>query len=404
MSEGPQTLTINHSVFKWLFESSGCTIDEIASETGISQEKWHLILGESSSPVSLSITTIKKLGTLYHRPITAFLISEVPPDSNTPKDFRRNASSPPYSKDLFRKFSKTRRNLKIFMEMKENLGEPSVPSLPHITINENPFLVAETERKRLNLESINISKKANEAYKQWRTFLSEQAIPVFQYNMTKDGVRGFVIRYGDNAAITVNSGDTDAGRIFTIFHEYAHLLLKTQAVCTDDGEDGKDTTIGDIERWCDNFAGAFLIPEKAVYENSKITQAIEKKNYAAAAKELTKTIAVSKAAALVRLRVMRLVPADAAAKELTIWKEKTYAPPILPSPALLDDEDEEQAKSPTSQKIDRAKLVLAELGTPYVALASRNYDGEHISYTGYLNTLGISKNSYERLKKKGVIE
>ena len=397
MSAHTRTISIDSGVFKWLFNTSGCTKKEISEKTGINPEKWNLYL-ESEEPIPLTLGTINTLADIYHRPITAFLIPEAPKDSDIPKDFRRNSKTGEYSKKLHRTFNKARRSLKLYLEMMENIEE-EIPEILPCSLKDNPEEIAERERKRLGISHLEISRNKDDAYKQWRAHLTENGIPVLQYNMDEDNVRGFIIRYGGASAIAINSGDAANGRIFTIFHEYAHILLGTNSVCTDDGEVSEDADINKIEHWCDHFAGAFLIPKTAVTENSKIRDLINSGHYTKAAEKLSANCTVSKAAALVRLRVLGIIPKDAGETELREWRHAGRAK----KPAVKTEEEEEE-NTKKSGGPDGAALSVAELGASYVTLASKNYEKGHITYAGYLNTIGISKNSHERLRKKGVIE
>lgn len=428
-------LSIHSTVFRWLYETSGCTRKEITDNTTITAEALSHHLNETEDTlIPLSLNTIKELAKLYHRPITAFLISTVPDETIIPKDFRRKRadgnpadlaqSQTTYSKELHQKFIKANRSLRLYTEMVENLNESLPQKLGYVTISHNPFEVAESERERLGIDNIQISRKDSEAYKQWREIFASNGIPVFQYNMVDDGVRGFTCRYKDSAAIVVNSGDTPTGRIFTILHEYAHILLGMDSVCTDEGnydpiDDKAVEDISRIERWCDYFAGAFLVPEKKISENKTVISLINDLEYAKAAELLAKDFTVSKAAALVRLRVCEFVPPNAAATEFAKWRGETKKSSISEftnqsessdaddleesDTELMGDEDANKNKTSVTKKggVDRALQTLYELGEPYIRVANRNHDEGHISYTKYLNAIGISKNSDERLLKKG---
>ena len=43
--------------------------------------------------------------------------------------------------------------------------------------------------------------------------------------MPVDDARGFSLTDGEPYVIVVNSADADRARLFTLFHEYAHILL-----------------------------------------------------------------------------------------------------------------------------------------------------------------------------------
>lgn len=402
-----QTLTINSAVFKWLYNTSGCTKKEIAGRTSITADELSRYLNTDEDAV-LTLEKIKELAKIYNRPITAFLIPKPPSEKIIPKDFRRIPENKEYTKSLHRIFIKANRDLRIFAEMAKNLDESYTPKLPEISINDNPFDTAENERKRLKIDEIIINKNADNAYKQWREILSSYAIPVFQYNMDKDGVRGFISRHGDSAAIIVNSADKPKGRIFTIFHEYAHLLLRTESVCTDDGEDSPNDEINKIEKWCDNFAGAFLMPEKIITGSKKIISLINKKEYAKAAETLAGEAAVSNAAALIRLRVCNFIPPNAASDELSKWTSDADKNKIGIKTESEDDDndgDEENTdKNKKSKGLDAALLRVSEVGSSYIKLADRNYENGNISYSTFLENIGITKVSHERLIKKEVMD
>ena len=70
---------------------------------------------------------------------------------------------------------------------------------------------------------------------------------------------------GDPKVILVNSNDGIRPRLFTLLHEYAHLLLRSNGICVPNSGNFQYTpTKHDelMERWCNNFAGAVIMPKK----------------------------------------------------------------------------------------------------------------------------------------------
>lgn len=400
MSASARKLTVNADVFTWLYDVSGCSETEILDKTNLTPKEWSSYLN-SEETVTLPLSTIKTLAELYKRPITAFLIAEPPKDNPIPKDFRRAPKTGTYTKDTRKKFLKAQHSLRLFAEMLETAGDTAKPDIPHYTLEDNPHKAAEEERDRLGIDTLKISKNGGEAWKEWRDFITSRKIPVFQYNLDADGLGGFVTKWNDSYGIAVNSGDKAKTRIFTLFHEYAHILLGIDPVCSDDGETSTDSNIEKTERWCDSFAGSLLMPEPIVRNNTKVLQYIETKNYTKAAEELAKTATVSKSAALVRLRVCGLIPITAGASELATWK--AAAGKKIKEPEPDEDEDDKEKTPKGKPKIDRSLLKVQELGATYLSLANENYTSGKITYLKYLNTLGITKNAHERLQKKGVL-
>jgi len=395
MSSGARELTINSSVFSWLFHTSGYPETEIIEKTNISPDRWHSFL-DSEDTITLPLHTIKSLAEIYNRPITAFLIPFPPKDNPVPKDFRRAPKSLHYSRELHKTFIKAQRNLRLFVEMTENMdGEFTYPHACY-TINDDPFVAAEKEREHLNVEDAPQNKLTeSEAWKEWRELIIDTNIPVFQYNLDSDGLGGFVTKWHEKYGIVINSSDLYKVRIFTLFHEYAHILLGTDPVCSDDGTTSSNAEIDRIEQWCDNFSGAFLMPMHVIRNSEKITRYLEKNEYIKAAKELASLTTASRSAALIRLRVCGLIPANAGAKELAEWKAKAL---------------ENKQKKENKNKDEKSKIIIkpydkkvGELGQGYLALAEKNYSTGKISYATYLENIGLNKVTHERLHQEGVM-
>jgi len=58
--------------------------------------------------------------------------------------------------------------------------------------------------------------------------------------------------------IVINKTDrAEQARIFTIFHEYGHLALRRGGICAEQNDVR-------VEKWCNQFAAALLLPEEEV--------------------------------------------------------------------------------------------------------------------------------------------
>ena len=70
--------------------------------------------------------------------------------------------------------------------------------------------------------------------------------------------RGFSLVEMERPAIVLNPSDSPAGRIFTLFHEYAHVLLARPGVCIPTPVSPASSQR--IETFCNRFAAALLVP------------------------------------------------------------------------------------------------------------------------------------------------
>lgn len=75
--------------------------------------------------------------------------------------------------------------------------------------------------------------------------------------------RGFALVNDIAPFIFVNSADSKTAQLFTLIHEFAHLLLGVSSGYG--GEDGINEN--DIERLCDKVAASFLVPEDTLRAN-----------------------------------------------------------------------------------------------------------------------------------------
>lgn len=110
--------------------------------------------------------------------------------------------------------------------------------------------------------------------KNLRDLLADNAIYTLQFDLPLDMVRGFSLTQRPYI-IVINKNDSTTGKIFTLLHEYAHILLRLNEgiICSNmellsnsnDSYTVRTNNIKDIEIWCNRFAVAFLLPYKHMH-------------------------------------------------------------------------------------------------------------------------------------------
>jgi hypothetical protein len=101
---------------------------------------------------------------------------------------------------------------------------------PEYELTDNPEHIAGLERARLGLE---MQKQFGwgadrEAFLRWRQIVEDQGIFAYQLKLGADGTRGFAI-YDDREipVIVIDASEESyQAKVFTIWHEYAHILLR----------------------------------------------------------------------------------------------------------------------------------------------------------------------------------
>jgi len=103
--------------------------------------------------------------------------------------------------------------------------------------------------------------------------------------------------------IVINSQDNILARIFTLFHEYAHLILGIPEIYIQDSDTSKE-----IEKWCDTFASEFLIPTKELEKNELFELLVKtEKVMPKIIENLSREFKVSKKAILTKLMLLNVL-------------------------------------------------------------------------------------------------
>src|SRR5258708_15552783 len=96
--------------------------------------------------------------------------------------------------------------------------------------------------------------RSGQAFSYWRALIERLGIAVYLQKFEAADCRGWSMADEDAPpAIVVNRDDRfDAARVYTLIHEYAHLLIRRPGISD---LDSRNPT----EAFCNRFAGAFLI-------------------------------------------------------------------------------------------------------------------------------------------------
>lgn len=173
--------------------------------------------------------------------------------------------------------------------------------LPEIGKNAQPHVAAGLARQAagVDVEVQKAWRNDSVALREWRRALEALGVSVF-FTSLAEGPKGFSISEPWNPLIVVNTHKWNtAARIFTLAHEFGHLLRGSSSSCMAIG-----TSPDQEERWCDRFAAAFLMPWEAVTEELTKKHHWDQRSRITdldVAKQLASRFKVSLTAATVRL-------------------------------------------------------------------------------------------------------
>ena len=261
-------LPVTRKVLRWAREVSGFSVEEVATKleqvskriTAETVESWEDEDGEALP----RLTALRKLAQLYKRPMAVFFLNEPPWETPPPKNFRLLAmgEARPLSPDMILAVRSARRLHELAEEVSDELGYDLRAELPQVDVSSKPAELAAKERQRLGA-SFEEQFKFQDAYKAlwyWRDLVESAGCFVFQLPFPVEDARAFSEYFDEGPFVVLSTKDEPVGRIFSLFHEYAHLLLRIGGICPDFTGNYIRSFEGRVERFCNAFAAHFLVP------------------------------------------------------------------------------------------------------------------------------------------------
>lgn len=296
------------SVLVWAREASGLAPEVAARKVGTSPER---LLAWESGQLRPTFAQLRKLATVYRRPLAVFYL-DVPPKRFAPmQDFRRAAEAGelPNSPDLISEIRKAHDRRGWALELLEQIEErPPELRLPE-PLTRDPEAASLEVRRLLNvtLDSQTTWRTDYEAFKQWRFLIERIGILTFQATEVESvEARGFSISDRPLPVAVANIKDAPRGRIFTLLHEVVHILLNNGGIC-DLHETGASER-SRVETFCNQVAGAVLFPKDALLRSETVLR--HRRGSVVWADqdlaELSRSFGGSREAALVRLLTLGL--------------------------------------------------------------------------------------------------
>lgn len=240
---------IQGETLRWARESLHMDREELGRAANVSADR----VAEFEEGEQPTFKQLLKLAGKLDRS-AAFFFAIPPTKSDTPEtvDFRgksEDAASPLLTREI-RRVNQYRQS---FLELTPEWHETK--SLDRIT-RSNTKQRAKEFRSRLGLteEFAPPSKEPNQVFNFWKDILEQAGYLIFQTTRIKlREFRGFSISHTRLPIIVVNGSDAPNGKVFTLFHEIAHLANRTNGLCILD-EDVKEEAIAN------SFAAEFLMP------------------------------------------------------------------------------------------------------------------------------------------------
>ena len=326
-----------------------------------------------SSP---TINQLRTLANIYKRPLAVFFLPAAPKQFDAMRDFRRlpGTVEAEYSPELALAVRRARFRREIAMELAEEL-ELDVPRLAFDarSLLENPNQFADEARTLLHvtLQEQYLWRDKYEALSSWTTAVERLGVLVFQTSgVDMREMRGFSISESVYPVIVVNVQDSPRGRVFTVLHELAHLLLHNGGLC--DTYEARQTDSEEV--LCNLVAGTIVVPETALLEAVRPMAAALKKGAIADAEltVLSRRFAVSQEVILRRLLTLGRVSLEFYRKK----RDELHK-------AYERSREQQEGFAPHHQ------VVVRDLGKQYIRVVLGAYHQEAITSSDVSDYLGV---------------
>lgn len=344
---------INGSTLKWARESLNMDRDELGKVINVSGDRIEAFERGDQPTFKQLLKIANKLDRS-----AAFFFAPPPEVSDMPEivDFRGH-SGDEISTILNREKRRANQYRASFLELAPEWREtPAIDSFGYREAGKR----SQEFRKQLGLTDMfrPPSREPNQVFNFWRDILEQNGFLVFQTTRVPfREFRGFSISYARLPVIVVNGSDAPNGKVFTLFHEVAHIANRTSGLCV------LDEGISE-EAVANAFSANFLMPRQQIEAIAPRVSEFDGDPIA-----MSETVAsecrVSVIAAGVRLRSLNLLTDE---QLQVVWDR---------SDEVWQMNRDRQKSKPGSPPHWRMRM--RDLGMPYVGTVTEALDDGRVS-------------------------
>jgi len=370
---------VTPEVLRWARESIGVSLDEAARRAGVPVERIEAWEVGQSEP---TVAKLRALAQLYQRPLAVFFLPEPPLTFDAMRDFRRlpGQGDRSWSRALHKVFRRALSQQENAMELMEEDGVTPASSIPAVSRDTSTEAAGQIARRALGI-TLNEQfswRKPDDAFAGWLQAI--EALNVFvlrSSDVALEEMRGFSISTRSIPIIVINALDWPRGQVFTLLHEFAHLMLREGGLCDllePDSKEGRE-----VETWCNAVAGATLMPREQFLDNEVIGPDGVRDWDDDVLAQLSNRWGVSQEAAL-----RRLVTLHRTSPEFYRIKRQEY----LAAYAAQREEELARRRRSTGGP-PPYRMTIRDRGKPYVRLVLDAYHREAISASSASNLLSL---------------
>ncbi len=379
---------INPDLLIWARKAMGFDIEETAKKIPVKTnvlEKWE------SGEKKPTINQLRKIANVYKRSSAVFFLPKSPPVPKISNDFRLLPESieKKLSPRILTEIRLCNRKREIALELAKTTDLKIENELFIANLDDDIEKLAQRERDFINIDlqtQFNL-KDVYAALKLWKNVLENKRILVFQSTgIPVSDMRGYSYFDKEYPFIIINSSDSPNARIFSLFHEYCHLLLRNGGIC-DMYEPVQKGNLyrSEFEVFCNHFAAAFLIPKDKLMDEPIVKANSNPNEWSDdSIQKLSRKYKVSR-----EVIIRRLTTLNRATIECYIKKHRQYS--------------EEAKRLETSDKeiiVPQYRKALSRNGEMYTSLVIESFREQKINMSDVADYLGIRLKHLPRIESE----
>jgi Zn-dependent peptidase ImmA (M78 family) len=386
---------ITPALVTWARETAGLSLAEAAGRLGVGEDQ--LAAWESpDDEASPSIPQLRKMASLFKRPLAVFYLPEAPTKFEVMRDLRRLPGSGirHYSSALQLEIRASGERRELALDLAADLDQP----IPRFTlaadVTENAEAVGARIRVALGvtdeLQANWRDQDGRTGFNAWRTRIESTGTLVFQSTtFPTEEASGFAIAADVSPVISINGKDAVTRRTFSLLHEFAHLMVRISGVSDLETDERRPPEDQRIEVFCNEVAAAALMPKESLLAQPGVAeQGLRSEAWTdAQISDLARRFNVSREA-LVR----RLLTFNRTTNGFYTMKRGQY---IAEYQAFLA----RQREKPKEIKRNMPVETVSHFGKPLVLMLLGNYHQDRMTLSAVSGYLGLKVKHIPRLEQ-----
>ncbi|AAM42237.1 Zn peptidase [Xanthomonas citri subsp. citri Aw12879] len=264
--KGEQVVGVQPSVMRWARESIGMSIADVAAR--LKKGEGEVAAWESGAEAPTYPQLERLAYEVYKRPLAVFFLPAPPAEASPRQEFRTLPAEElaNLSRDTYLHLRKARAYQLGLEELYAGVNPAAIKAWRAVQLSTGDDVVRKAAAIRLML-GITSEVQAgwgtdDEALRSWRAAVERVGPFVFKESFKQETISGFCLRDSEFPVIYLNNSTTKTRQIFSLLHEFAHVLFDVNGISKFDISYANELPQREraIEIFCNAIAAEVLIP------------------------------------------------------------------------------------------------------------------------------------------------